>query len=178
MPEKEKTVVRKSHSDLVISSHVEEETGEDEDCNKVLADDLLVTEKKQSEKSNTLPQGIKGTLKSNSLKRSITLPRNPFAVQKQGKKLRKDLMAMAKLSVSDKDNYTAECSRISTVPNSPKLQSKTNKTNSVRNFFSKVVSQIAVVNSRQNKNKNEVSTVDGRTKQWKTYFGGTKIPGY
>jgi len=181
MPEKEKCRVVKSQSERGLSDLVEKGCGENVLERQVEGPDA--TQTLVANKSSTLPQGQRAAglayetkkVYSNSLKRSITLPKNPFAGPKRGKKLRKDLKAMSKLSDSDKDSSTGEGSRISSEPNSPKIHSKIAKTNSVKNFFSKVVSQIAV-NSRQ-RAKSDSSAIEGRTREWKNYFGGNKVPG-
>jgi len=185
MPEKEKGRVVKSQSERGLSELGEKGCGENVLERQVEGLDSGPVTLVTHNKSSTLPGGQRSggglvyeTRKaySNSLKRSITLPKNPFAGPKKGKKLRKDLKAMSKLSDSDKDSSDKDSLRISSEPNSPKMHSKMAKTNSVKNFFSKVVSQIAV-NSRQ-RAKTDSSAIEGRTKEWKNYFeGGKKVPG-
>jgi len=181
MPEKEKSVIVKSKSVQGFENRpVVKNASQSANIFERQVDSILQADSVKSdlEKANTLPTGCKSnflhsTRKTNSLKRSITLPKNPFSSNKRGKKnfhVRRD---MAQCGESDKENNITE-GNIESEPSKPTR--KMVKTDSVKSFFSKVVNHISVTSLGRSKFDN--SEIEGRTKEWRSYFeGGCKVPG-
>ena len=178
MPEKQKLVIVKSKS--VQGFHNPNEIGDGPNIFERQVDSISPTDcdRKDTEKSSTLPQQVSNSVlrrnhKNNSLKRSITLPRNPFVAIKKGKKYKQRKGDMASCGESDKENIIDE----STIESEPtKASRRMVKTDSVKSFFTKVVNQISS-NSRQ-RSKLDNGELECRTQEWRSYFeGGCKVPG-
>ena len=178
MPEKQKSVIVKSQSVAGFHNHRQIEDGPNIFERQVDSISPADCDRKDQDRCSTLPvQDIKSVLiknqKNNSLKRSITLPRNPFVAIKKGKKFRQKREAMASCAESDKENIIDE----STIESEPTKSSRRMvKTDSVKNFFAKVVNQISS-NSRS-RSKFDSGELECRTQEWRSYFeGGCKVPG-
>ena len=105
------------------------------------------------------PKPLKG---KGTLKRSMTLTKNPFGLNR--KEVKKHLKEMATKVKED------SCE-------SPRLENNglASKADSVKNFFTKVVNHIAV---SKNKLRSDPSDLNSRTEEWKSYFEETqKVPG-
>jgi len=178
MPEKQKSVIVKSKSVQGFHNPQEVEYGPNIFERQVDSISPANCDRKDGEKSSTLPNKIRTGVfvrnqKNNSLKRSITLPRNPFVSIKKGKKYKVRQGDMAGCEESDKENIIDE----SSVESEPTKSSRRMvKTDSVKSFFTKVVNQISS-NSRS-RTKFDSWELEGRTQEWRSYFeGGCKVPG-
>lgn len=141
MPEKEKSVIVKSKSVQGFENRpIVKNASQSANIFERQVDSILQADcvKSDLEKANTLPPGCRSnflhtTRKTNSLKRSITLPKNPFSSNKKGKKLhmKRD---MAQCGESDKENSITEAN-IESEPS--KTTRRMVKTDSVKSFFFK-----------------------------------------
>lgn len=168
MPEKDKASVIKSKSLLEISEEnpnrniferqVDAESTDD-CCDKFDVDN----------KAKTLPSGAKGhgihlLGKTNNLKRSIVLPKIVFSSNKKERKL-----------AASRQDMTVNCGGDNTESDPAKSIRKMVKTESVKNFFVKVVNHISV-NSRSR--AKDIAEVEERNREWRHYFENrSKVPG-
>ena len=184
MPEKQKDVIVKSKS--VQGFHKPHEIEDGPNIFERQVDSISTAadcDKTIGEKSSTLPhsQTRSGLLiknqRNNSLKRSLTLSRNPFVAIKKGKKYRQQQRRAEMAGCGggpDKENIIDESPAIESEPT--KSSRRMVKTDSVKSFFSKVVHQISS-NSR-NRSKYDNGELECRTQEWRSYFeGGCKVPG-
>jgi ubiquitin carboxyl-terminal hydrolase 31 len=178
MPEKQKSVIVKSKS--VQGFHNPREIEDGPNIFERQVDSISPTDcdSKDTKKSFTLPSQARNSvfiknLKNNSLKKSITLTKNPFVAIKRGKKYRRRRGEMASRVGEDKENIIDE----TTIESEPTKSSRRMvKTDSVKSFFTKVVNQISS-NSR-NRSKFDTGELECRTQEWRSYFeGGCKVPG-
>ena len=190
MPEKEKTCVSKSKSLQEINKECvgnkinhgnnifERQVDGENSCEN------LTHYCDRQEKVKTLPTANKSNSfyfmgRSNQLKRpALVLPKIPFSTNKKGRKKRSQNreQEMSHEGVTEQSDAITDLGPDCSSANSARSTKRMVKTDSVKNFFVKVVNQISV-NSR-NRAK-DASESEERSKEWRVYFDNhsSKVPG-
>ena len=186
MPEKEKSAVPKSQSLQEISvecleaklnnaknifeRQVDVETG----CGGHECCDKADRDKVKTLPSRTRTNGFYFMAgKTNQLKRPIILPKISFVKSKKGRKI----PSGTEMSQNGSDKENLEIGDVIESDSSTSARSikRMVKTDSVKNFFVKVVNHISV--NTRNRSKDTAESEE-RSKEWRTYFDNhSKVPG-